>query len=257
MASIEDYFFSSCDTERIENVFLGAVLSNDIMELTSEEKERARENIGAGKEDRNITILGYYNVPGELPEFPEVGDVYAVGYSEPYNIYIWDGVHNCWVDNGPLETATDLIDDTSDDAMHAFSSSKIYQILDELTIDTAHLANDSVVTSKIVDNAVSIVDTAVIHKRTDSNDISPWVADTTSNAAPYTQEIVVASILADDSPIIDVSPSSVDYTSVANQINAWSEIYRIETLPNGGGLKVYAHYPTQVDITIKIMCVRK
>ena len=31
---------------------------------------------------------------------PAAGDAYGVGTAEPYNIYVWDGVGNTWVNNG-------------------------------------------------------------------------------------------------------------------------------------------------------------
>lgn len=255
MSVIEDYFFSSCDTEQIEKVFLGAVLSNDNMELTAEEKETARNNIGAGIENRNFVINGYYETMAELPEFPSVGEAYGVGYEEPYDIFVWDSVHNQWVNIGPIATSTNIIDDTSNDNIHALSSFKIYDMLDELQVNTSHIEDDSISADKIVDNSVSINTTAVIPKKTSDNDISPWVA--TSGNAPYTQEIVVSGILESDNPIIDVVPSATNYATAQNQINAWAEIYRIETKSGGGGLKVYAHYPTSVNLTIRIICVRK
>ena len=255
MSVIEDYFFSSCDTEQIEKVFLGAVLSNDNMELTAEEKETARNNIGAGTENRNFVINGYYETMAELPEFPSVGEAYGVGYEEPYDIFVWDSVHNQWVNIGPIATSTNIIDDTSNDNILALSSSNLYDLLDELQVDTSHIEDDSISADKIVDNSVSINITAIIPKKTSDNDISPWVA--TSGDAPYTQEIVVSGILESDNPIIDVVPSATNYATAQNQINAWAEIYRIETKSGGGGLKVYAHYPTNVDLTIRIICIRK
>ncbi len=314
MSIIEDYFFSSCDTEQIEKVFLGAVLSNDNMELTAEEKETARNNIGAGTENRNFVINGYYETMAELPEFPSVGEAYGVGYEEPYDIFVWDSVHNQWVNIGPIATSTNIIDDTSNDNIHALSSFKIYDMLDELQVDTSHIEDDSISADKIVNNAVSINAISVIAKKISDNDISPWVAtpggtgavgymtgdivsydsslyisiaDDNMSApddqdwdpyiepepqpspapvyqewvqpvgAPYIQEITVSGILASDYPIIDVIPSAVNYSLATDQVNAWAEIYRIETLTNGGGLKVYAHYPTSTDISIRIICVRK
>lgn len=57
---------------------------------------------------RGLTILGTY---GDLPALqnavtsPAPGDAYAVGGAEPYDIYIWDGVHSQWRDHGRLQGA--------------------------------------------------------------------------------------------------------------------------------------------------------
>ena len=36
---------------------------------------------------------------------PAAGDAYGVGASEPYEIYIFDGVTGSWINNGPLQGA--------------------------------------------------------------------------------------------------------------------------------------------------------
>ena len=52
----------------------------------------------------SLTVLGYYENLSALVagvSTPDVGDVYGVGTSAPYTIYIWDGTS--WVDNGTIK----------------------------------------------------------------------------------------------------------------------------------------------------------
>lgn len=54
---------------------------------------------------KNFTILGYYDSVDELTETaasPAAGDMYCVGTQEPYNVYVYDGVHEKWVCNGAV-----------------------------------------------------------------------------------------------------------------------------------------------------------
>lgn len=53
---------------------------------------------------KGLTILGYYETLSELEAavaLPEIGDVYGIGSSAPYNIYVW--TINGWVDNGQIQ----------------------------------------------------------------------------------------------------------------------------------------------------------
>ena len=55
-----------------------------------------------------IDVLGYYASLYALQSSvlnPEAGDAYGVGVSDPYDIYIFDGVSLDWVNNGPLQGA--------------------------------------------------------------------------------------------------------------------------------------------------------
>lgn len=59
-----------------------------------------------GKPGADFTILGYYDSFDALTTAvtnPIVGNAYGVGLTAPYSIYVWDGVNNIWVDNGPLQ----------------------------------------------------------------------------------------------------------------------------------------------------------
>ena len=61
-----------------------------------------------GKDGKGLKVLAYYNTETELRANvvnPEAGDAYGVGYSEPYDIYMYDGDKKDWVNNGPLQGA--------------------------------------------------------------------------------------------------------------------------------------------------------
>lgn len=61
-----------------------------------------------GDTGTGFTVKGYYGSVSALQasvKNPEVGDAYGVGAAAPYDIYIYDGVTNAWVNNGPLQGA--------------------------------------------------------------------------------------------------------------------------------------------------------
>ena len=54
---------------------------------------------------KGFTILGYYGTLDLLKASvttPEPGDVFGIGTAAPYDIYVFDGVTNDWVDNGTM-----------------------------------------------------------------------------------------------------------------------------------------------------------
>ena len=62
-----------------------------------------------GDTGSGFKVLGYYATPSALDtahkSTAKAGDAYGVGTGEPYDIYIFDGVTNAFVDNGPLQGA--------------------------------------------------------------------------------------------------------------------------------------------------------
>ena len=60
-----------------------------------------------GETGAGFVVKGYYVSVSELSSIvsPDAGDAYGVGTGEPYDIYIYDGVNEVWVNNGPLQGA--------------------------------------------------------------------------------------------------------------------------------------------------------
>ena len=61
-----------------------------------------------GEPGSGFKVLGYYATESALSAAvtnPAAGDAYGIGTSEPYDIYIWDGVNHKWVNNGALQGA--------------------------------------------------------------------------------------------------------------------------------------------------------
>ena len=61
-----------------------------------------------GDTGAGFAVLGYFasvDVLRSSVASPSPGDAYGVGASQPYDIYIWDGVNSSWVNNGPLQGA--------------------------------------------------------------------------------------------------------------------------------------------------------
>ena len=71
----------------------------------------------------------------------------------------------------------------------------------------------------------------------------------TGSAAPYTQQINVAGILESDTPVVDISLGDI-YDTVQKQLDSYAQIYKILTYD--GYIVVYAHEPTEDDLTIQM-----
>lgn len=59
-----------------------------------------------GPAGQSFSILGYYTTLSALQSAvrnPNPGDAYGIGFSAPYNIYIFDGNSRAWIDNGTIQ----------------------------------------------------------------------------------------------------------------------------------------------------------
>ena len=80
-----------------------------ILNIWDEEQEKYVEVPAIkGSDGKNFTILGFYGTLSALQaavQTPAAGDAYGVGAEAPYDIYIFDGVTNAWINNGVLQGA--------------------------------------------------------------------------------------------------------------------------------------------------------
>ena len=125
----ENYYYSSLSGDEIDSRLVGGVVFNADQTLTTSQKARARQNIGAGESDSTFKVLGYYDtyedmIQGlQLP--PQPGDAYGIGTASPFDIYVYDGVHDEWVNNGPIVLSDAVIDDEDIATDTTWSSNKI------------------------------------------------------------------------------------------------------------------------------------
>ena len=101
------YFKSSLLAQQMEDTWTGTVRFNSEQSLSESQKAQARENIGAVPFGSNLKILGHFDTVSELQTSAprNVGDAYSVGTATPYNLYIFDGLRNEWVDYGQIRAA--------------------------------------------------------------------------------------------------------------------------------------------------------
>ena len=101
------YFKSSLLAQQMEDIWTGTVRFNAGQSLSETQKAQARENIGAVPFGSNLKILGHFNTVAELQaSAPQnVGDAYSVGAAAPYNLYIFDGLRNEWLNYGQIRAA--------------------------------------------------------------------------------------------------------------------------------------------------------
>ena len=76
----------------------------------------------------------------------------------------------------------------------------------------------------------------------------------TGSAAPFSQAVTISGVLSTDSPIIDLVPSNVYATAVAEDA-AWGSIYRAVATTNT--ITFYAKEEPTVALTFKARCIRK
>ena len=118
----------------------------------------------------------------------------------------------------------------------------VSKLSNSFSLPTGKIADGAITEGKIADNAVSRIFTSTIY--------TTW----TGSAAPYTQEVSVVGLNADDKPIIDIVPSDT-YETAQEQLDAWGAIYRAVAGENK--LTVYSMDTTDVAIPIQIRAVRK
>lgn len=101
------YFPLSQLHQEIDDTLTGAVRFNAEQGLSESQKAQARENIGAVPFGSNLKILGHFDTVAELQaSAPQnVGDAYSVGAAMPYNLYIFDGLRNEWLNYGQIRAA--------------------------------------------------------------------------------------------------------------------------------------------------------
>lgn len=104
------------------------------------------------------------------------------------------------------------------------------------------IAEKAVTADKIASGSVSQTYTATIG--------TEWTGD----AAPYTQEIAITGMTADDKPAVGVVYSDT-YETAEAQKEAWAMVYRIKT--DADKITVYATDKTETEIPIQLTCVRK
>ena len=135
-------------------------------------------------------------------------------------------------------------------------------VVPENAVDTAQLKNGAVKTGKIDDGAVTSakigtgevkatnIEGGAVSTRYEKSISTTWEG----NAAPYTQEISVSGMTAEDHPIVDIMPSDT-YSDAEEQLSEWRKIYRF--VSGSGKITVYATEKTTKAIPIQILCVRK
>lgn len=101
------YFALSQLPQEIDDTLTGAVRFNTEQGLSESQKAQARENIGAVPFGSILKILGHFDTVAALQaSAPQnVGDAYSVGAITPYNLYIFDGLRNEWVNYGQIRAA--------------------------------------------------------------------------------------------------------------------------------------------------------
>ena len=144
----EDYYYSSLEAEEIEDRLLHMVTYHKTMHLSDDEKALFRTNIGAGTTNTGLIILGYFDTLEDLREsltvLPKAGDAYGIGTSAPYDIYVYDGYHAVWINNGPLNPGGTTFDDSTVSSSKGWTSNKVSM---ELATKQATLTFDSAPTS--------------------------------------------------------------------------------------------------------------
>ena len=208
----ENFFYSSLSGQEIEDTLVGAVRFNAMQGLTTSQKAQARQNIGAGEENTQIKIKGFYATLEDLQQHIPVGtegDVYAVGTASPYDLYIWDAVNNVWVNNGPLSFSDAIIDDGDISLSSTWSSQKINTQIS--AIDLTSLISDS---------------TTAANKTWSSNKISTELSGKTS---PSDVATAVSALVDDSTTSASKTWSSQKIASeIANAV-AWKLLW---TNPN-------------------------
>ena len=120
-------------------------------------------------------------------------------------------------------------------------------------IVTTDSVSASVVNTKIVDPANLHINDAEIHTTVDTYTAAvttTWVGA----SAPYTQDVTVTGILADDDPIINPVYSATNATAILEKA-AWGNVGKVETTLNTITLTCFEEKPVTA-FNLQLLVVR-
>lgn len=248
----ENHFHSSLSAQEIEDTLVGAVRFNSNQSLTTSQKEQARQNIGAGASDTKIIIEGFYDTLTDLQSQIPVGtagDVYAVGTTSPYNLYIWDAISNTWKNNGAITLSDAVIDDEDIALDSTWSSQKINTQLGGLQtglqtqIDGKQAKIDAAGMLKGTGSAVQAAT-----KGTDYGALSFTVTLAAASWSSNAQTVSNANFLASGYAYI-VSPASASFTAYGE-----AQIYA-DNVSADGSMVFHCDSAPSSDLTVNIVRV--
>lgn len=244
-------------------------------QLTETEKQQMRDLLGVST--NGLMILGHVSSSSQLPTTENRrGDAYSVGTSTPYNLYFWDG--SAWFNNGPISTTVNWGNIAGTLSGQTDLASALNNKQDKLnltgllrgngtsgvtgsSVGTSDIASGAVTSTKIASGAVAaanIQDGAVSFVFSpDALLATDWTSSTEAGGGVI-QEVEAELLTASDNKFfvdLDASNYSTDL-AVINARKAYGKIVDVEC-PRDGVLRVHALEQLAVDLSLKILVVRK
>lgn len=243
--SEQEFYYMDLSAEDIEDRILHMVPYNKFVSLTSAEKAVFRKNIDAGENNTGFIVLGYFSTLEDMKEsldkLPSPGDAYGIGLAPPYDIYVYDGYHQTWVNNGPLNPGDTVFLDSDVSTSKGWTSSKISSELAKkqstLQYDSVPTANSNkMVTSGSIFNyseKKKLVFTGII--------VQPrlFSLDSTYENYPYKATLDLTGVTASMIPVV-----------IYNMNDATSGILSPVAETKAGSISLYASEVPSNDITI-------
>lgn len=250
----EDYYYSSLEAEEIEDRLLHMVPYNKSLNLTDDEKAVFRANIGAGTNNTGLVILGFFETLEDMQEslttLPKAGDPYGIGLAPPYDIYIYDGYHGVWVNNGPLNPGNTNFDDNSISSSKGWTSNKIFSELqlkqNLLTFDSVPISGSTnPVTS---DGVFQYAEPKHLLFTNVEVPVASWVSDTTLEDYPYRAAISLTAVTSDMVPEVNWGFSDFASGIFAGISDSYDPVGSAD-----GGVHVYASELPESAVTIPVI----
>lgn len=238
----EEYYYSTLSAEEIEDRLLHMVPYNKNISLSAEEKALFRANIDAGQTNAGFVILGYFetleDMQESLTQLPKAGDAYGIANNESgteflYNIYVYDGYHKIWVNNGPLDTGNAIIADDEVSAAKTWSSNKVSTAL-------ATKMNTMAIDTSPVENSSNLVTSGGVYHALADKPIYSQLLQITPGT---THAITVSDIVKTLMDSYDVNASSLTTTFTLSQSNS-------ANLPIGSEIAIFNGYSGIMLLTI-------
>lgn len=204
-----------------------------------------------GDKGDGFKIMGYYSSLDALKAAianPSVGDTYGVGTASPYDIYVFDGITNQWINNGSIQgvkgddalingyntltiTGGENISVTQDGSTLNISSDMVASNYLSKTNTTEYTPTSDYnpSTKKYVDDKIGNIDFSALETQINSN---TELIDTKANSTDVYTKSEVDTKVSNISIITDNTLSSTSTNPVQNKVINAALSRKIEDAPS-------------------------